>query len=432
MTHYFVKDDFVTPDRIHDERFEQLCALAAIGEVSATEFAELNEHLAGCGDCREMYADFRRISSNELGAVATGRWSGGDAAADLDEPVLLARVLQRAQAETEVRPEPAEFRPSHQPRPALFGLWNLMRSPVLTTAALVVLLCAAAGIGAYKLRDRQLAPTVAHLNAELSQRESEARKAGAQSDSTSTLLQQKESEREALQQSLADARKSYAEMVSRDQALETELATTKQQLEKTGNDLRQANAAAQQSGNSLLALQTQLTEAVARTTVQENLVEQLQRKLQRRSEEETVAATVPAIADGNAKEIFGARDLHIVDVYDVDASGKTKRGFGRVYFVEKKLLLFYAFDLQDKQQQRVASGFQAWGYRQGNENKPQNLGLFLMDDPTVSRWVLKVNNASVLERIDAVFVTLEPPNGSPAPRGRKLLYANLGGPPNHP
>ena len=51
---------------------------------------------------------------------------------------------------------------------------------------------------------------------------------------------------------------------------------------------------------------------------------------------------------------------------------------------------------------------------------------------TVSRWVLKVNNASVLERIDAVFVTLEPPNGSPAPRGRKLLYANLGGPPNHP
>ena len=55
-----------------------------------------------------------------------------------------------------------------------------------------------------------------------------------------------------------------------------------------------------------------------------------------------------------------------------------------------------------------------------------------MDDPTVSRWVLKVNDARVLERIDAVFVTLEPPNGSRSPSGRRLLYANLGGPPNHP
>jgi hypothetical protein len=423
-------------DPVHEERFEQLCALAAIGEVSAAEFAELNEHLSGCSICRELYDDFRRIGSNELGAVATGRWSGGETAADLDEPVLLARVLQRAQAETEVRAEATSIRPIHELKPPRFGLWNglwnLMRSPVLTTAALVVLLCAAAGIGAYKLRDKQLAPTLAQLNAELSQRQDEVKKAEPQSDSSSALLQRDQSEREALQRSLADARKSYAEMVSRDQALETELAATKQQLEKTGNELREANAAAQQSGNSLLALQAQLTEAVARTTVQENLVEQLQRKLQGRSEEDAVTATLPAIQDGNAKEIFGARDLHIVDVYDVDASGKTKRGFGRVYFVEKKLLLFYAFDLQDKQHQRVASGFQAWGYRQGNEIKPQNLGLFLMDDPTVSRWVLKVNNASVLERIDAVFVTLEPPNGSPAPRGRKLLYANLGGPPNHP
>jgi hypothetical protein len=29
-------------------------------------------------------------------------------------------------------------------------------------------------------------------------------------------------------------------------------------------------------------------------------------------------------------------------------------------------------------------------------------------------------------------VTLEPPDGSPSPQGRRLLYANLGGPPNHP
>jgi hypothetical protein len=428
-----MKHDLMKSDSVHHESFEQLCALAAIGEVSAAEFAELNEHLATCGNCQELYADFRGIASNELGAVATGRWSAGDASADLDEQGLLGRVLERAQAETRVS-DPPEFRPLHETRrrPTFFGVWSLLRSPILATAALIVVMCSAVGVAAYRYRDQQLAPTVAQLNSELSRRDSEVRKAGAQADSASTLLQRDQSEREALRHDLAEARKNYAESSNRDKVLETELAAAKEQLDRKGNELRQANSVAQQSSDSLKALQAQLKEAVARTTAEENLVEQLQRKLTHRSDEDAVASTVPAIQDGDAKELFGARDLHIVDVYDVDATGKTKRGFGRVYFVEKKLLLFYAFDLQDKQHQRSASGFQAWGYRQGNEGKPQNLGMFLMDDPTLSRWVLKVNNTSVLERIDAVFVTLEPPNGSPAPRGRKLLYANLGGPPNHP
>lgn len=428
-----MKHDPMKPDPANEERFEQLCALAAIGEVSAAEFAELNEHLPICSNCQELYADFRRIASNELGAVATGRWSAGDSSADLDEQLLLGRVLERAQAETRVA-DPPESRPLHEPRrrAPLLGLWSLLRSPILATAALIIVMCSAVGVAAYRYRDQQLAPTVAELNSELSRRDSEVKRVGAQVDSASTLLQRNQSERAALQHDLAEARRSYAESLSRDKVLETELAAARKQLDQKGNEVRQANALAQQSGDSLKALQAQLKEAVARTTTEENLVEQLQRKLIHRSEEEAVASAVPAMHDGDAKELFGARDLHIVDVYDVDASGKTKRGFGRVYFVEKKLLLFYAFDLQDKQHQRPASGFQAWGYRQGNEGKPQNLGLFLMDDPALSRWVLKVNNTSVLERIDAVFVTLEPPDGSPSPRGRKLLYANLGGPPNHP
>jgi hypothetical protein len=31
-----------------------------------------------------------------------------------------------------------------------------------------------------------------------------------------------------------------------------------------------------------------------------------------------------------------------------------------------------------------------------------------------------------------VFVTVEPPGGSPKPTGQKLLYAYLNGQPNHP
>jgi hypothetical protein len=309
----------------------------------------------------------------------------------------------------------------------------MLRSPLLATAALVLLACAAVGAAAYRLRDQQLAPAVSDLGSQLRQRELEIQLATSQERATAEKLQQKQSEQEALQRSLAEARSNNADILKREKVLETELAASRQQLQNEGSELRHAQAWAQQSDSDLKNLQARFHEALAQREEQQNLVNQLQRKL-RRSEEEAVATTVPGAQDTDGKEVFGARDLHIVDVYDVDASGRNKRTFGRVYFVEKKLLLFYAFDLQDKQhqQKRVASAFQAWGYRQGNEAKPQNLGLFLMDDPAVSRWVLKVNNARVLERIDAVFVTLEPPSGSPLPSGRKLLYANLGGPPNHP
>jgi hypothetical protein len=33
----------------------------------------------------------------------------------------------------------------------------------------------------------------------------------------------------------------------------------------------------------------------------------------------------------------------------MEAGMKTKRTYGRVYYVEKKLLVFYAFDLQKRQ-----------------------------------------------------------------------------------
>ena len=114
-----------------------------------------------------------------------------------------------------------------------------------------------------------------------------------------------------------------------------------------------------------------------------------------------------------ARNLFGARDLHIVDVYDVAGDGKTKRTYGRVYYVEKKLLVFYAFDLQKRQDfSKKLAVFQAWGYREANVGKPLNLGLFTVDDGGAGRWVLTVNRPDVLSHIDAVFVTVEPPGGS--------------------
>src|SRR5216683_562207 len=92
----------LNPSNPNHEWFEELCALAAIGELGAAEFRDLQEHLAGCTHCRHLYADFCRISADDIGLVVIqGRNEKNveDDGAPLDEQELLGRVLSRARRE---------------------------------------------------------------------------------------------------------------------------------------------------------------------------------------------------------------------------------------------------------------------------------------------------------------------------------------------
>jgi hypothetical protein len=119
-------------------------------------------------------------------------------------------------------------------------------------------------------------------------------------------------------------------------------------------------------------------------------------------------------------------------VYDVDARGKRRKSFGRVFFTEGKSLIFYAFDLSTAKAASGERSYQAWGYQQAARKTTQSLGILYLDDQSQNRWVLKFDNPAVLAEIDAVFITVEPPGGSQKPTGQKLLYAYLGGGVNHP
>jgi hypothetical protein len=155
---------------------------------------------------------------------------------------------------------------------------------------------------------------------------------------------------------------------------------------------------------------------------------------------ENVASTVPAsfplteqaVGEGDAKEILGARDLHIVDVYDVDDSGTSSRAYGRIYYVNHSELIFYAFDLSKLERSHKVVAFQAWGFRQPQSSTVESLGLFYLENATLNRWTLRVADPQILSRIDSLFVTVEPPGGSRFPKGKRLLMASLAGPPNHP
>src|SRR6266481_3836156 len=91
-----------SPNHPGKEWYEELCALAAIGELSSSEFDELWKHLAECGDCRQVYADFRRVCGRDLGLVAALKQSdrtGDEAGGLVDESAVLDRLLDRATRE---------------------------------------------------------------------------------------------------------------------------------------------------------------------------------------------------------------------------------------------------------------------------------------------------------------------------------------------
>jgi len=138
-------------------------------------------------------------------------------------------------------------------------------------------------------------------------------------------------------------------------------------------------------------------------------------------------------AETKLRELVGARNLHIVDVYDTDGNGKTKRAVGRVFYTQGQSLVFYAYDLSTNRSETGKYAYYVWGHREGNDESVRNLGTLDPDDVSQKRWMLKVNDAKALSNIDRVFVTLEQ-NGrlDLRPHGKKILSAYLGSPANHP
>ena len=168
---------------------------------------------------------------------------------------------------------------------------------------------------------------------------------------------------------------------------------------------------------------------IARTA--EAKVSDLTRQLQDREKEVQERDELLA-HDRDIREVMGARDLYITEVYDVAATGETKKAYGRVFYTRGKSLIFYAYDLDRQPGLKVASTFQAWGRRGPDRQHAVNLGLFFEDNAANKRWLLKCDDPAALAQIDAVFVTVEPGGGSHTPSSKTLLFASLKIDPNHP
>ena len=82
------------------ERFEELSALSAIGQISAEEFRELQAHLKTCATCRLREADFTEILHEHLPLLApTDAAMPGSRNVAFHDASYKQRFIQRARKE---------------------------------------------------------------------------------------------------------------------------------------------------------------------------------------------------------------------------------------------------------------------------------------------------------------------------------------------
>jgi hypothetical protein len=205
-----------------------------------------------------------------------------------------------------------------------------------------------------------------------------------------------------------------AELASDKSALTQDAGSADSELMKLRQDLEQMRTAASNKEAQLVAQQYRINELSEQLESQKTAIDREQQLL---------------AAGRDIRDLMTARNLHIIDVHDQDPHGES-RPFGRIFLTEGKRLIFYAYDL-DTVKVKNAS-FQAWGQRIDGGKAAVNLGIFYVDDQKQSRWALKVEDSNLLKTIDSVFVTVEPSGGTKKPSGKKLMYAYLRNPINHP
>jgi hypothetical protein len=419
----------------HDE-FLELCAASTSGELTDEEQKRLREHLASCASCREALRQYESIVSDVIPIIAAGEKA---------EKALfdrLAREEKYPPEETGKRNGSSIF--PHRILP--FSSESTWRNVWMLYAAGILLFCAlsffAYRVGMHRAADiakgpqpqptkRAAVPTPATLEEQLSD-------AGHERAVANTAIAQRDKIIADLRRQLARQSSEINLMKAAQNQLESNLRAgdaSRQDLSQQKTELTQKLESAENSSRSLEgkldSLAEQSVQDAARAKASEAKISDLTHELQQ--QEGALEQRDELLAhDRDIRELMGARELYIAEIYDVAGTGETKKPYGRVFYTRGRSLIFYAYDLDQQTELKRASTFQAWGRRGPDRQQSVNLGVFYEDNGTKKRWILKCDDPKTLAQIDAVFVTVEPNGGSHKPSSKPLLFAYLKINPNHP
>jgi DNA repair exonuclease SbcCD ATPase subunit len=437
---------YVYPDLNHHERYAEMCAVFTTGSLTEDELRELKKHLGQCEPCRRLLSEYRQVVREAIPLAIEDVSRESSSMLHSRAPYhgrgdVVSRIAEQDQVA-------AVIRPSRRVGGGAAGLWCSLRNLDLGRAVAFVIAGAVLVGAGYFVRGKkeqgfQTAPPhhaqfESERTAELAALNRHSLELEAQTKERSKKIQELGEQISVWTKEIAQLKRLADEVVkdkdvavSKADALLTENHELSGDRETTSRKMEEAQA-------SVLAVQQQLAQLNAQR--EDDLLQSasLQAEIAALSAEvkangSTIAEQQKMLAsDRDIRELMGARELYIADVFDVDNDGKTEKPFGRVFYTEHKSLIFYAFDLDQQRGVRNASTFQAWGLREADKEHPLSMGIFYQDNEVNRRWVLKFEDPRVLEQIQAVFVTVEPKGGSHKPSGKQLLFASLRTAPNHP
>lgn len=414
------------------EHFRELSALAAIGQLSLEEDRELNDHLRECQECRSAYNDYARVVIHELPLADAARWRMRSLMRPaLPDSELRDRFLARARAQgidfSAGAERPRSVGPTKLP-------WNLGWRAAPAVAMLGVL----AVLGAAVALQHQLAqrPGVTPVQARGLIQENESLRtqlAALQADIRWGAVDLAQAKREKfiskeslklLEKRLEESHRQTGELSAQLQTLEAKQKQLEDDNQQKGTLIADLNAKNEK-------MHRDNADNLGTRIILESQIRDLKESLQQQTANVERERQLMS-ASKEVRQLISARNLHILDVHDVDGRGKDSKAFGRVFYAEGQALVFYAFDLPSGKLSPAKYTFEAWGQKEYVERSVRNLGTFEVDDHEQRRWVLKVTDPTLLRGIDSVFVTAEALGDGKTPRGRKLLYAYIVGQANHP
>jgi hypothetical protein len=407
------------------EHFEELCAAASIGQASGAELAELREHLGWCSTCQERYSEFLGLNAAQYAKNARDEvLSREEAVSSIDSTLFRERFLKKAAAEGIVFSRPGAERPLPEPQIRLHPTWNWPLGLARSVAAFALLVAAGGGGYYFGTHRPRTAVSTEQQKAAIASLEQENRDLAAEIYSLKISLSSASSKVSELQSNSSASENRFV-LLARMKEKEDVIRDLQVRLDQTQSALTNIRSDYEKAQSNLNSKQAALVEDQVKIR---ELSEQLAENSNSLTRERDLLA-----AGRDVRELMAARNLHIVDVFDTDPKGKTRPAFGRIFFTEGKSLLFYAYDMPDARLKDAGYHYRIWGKKEGPNQRARSLGIFFSDDKTQKRWVFQSDDPKVLNEIDSVFVTLEPPNGDPTkPKGDKLMYAYLRGQANHP
>ncbi len=426
--------------------FLELCALSTAGGLGAEERSRLEEHLAGCSACREAMKQFETVVDQVIPALVPdfGVEPSQEDSSFSREAAEASFFKRLSEEDEKSRSRLGDAEPWLSPlvvRRSRNFRRDFDRYHFWLPVVAGLLLCTSLGILAYRMGkhrgiDVARGEQGSVLPGTISREALEV--ASLDRDALNTRLAEQdraiaELRREIVQKTSENAKLKAAQS-DQQLALQAGERNKNQLLQEREHIAERAKAgqeALEASEMKLKSLERERSEDVIHAASLETKVAELSRTLNER--ERTADEQQDLLAkDRDIRELMGARDLYITEVYDVARTGETQKAFGRVFYTKGKSLIFYAYDLTDQPGFKEASTFEAWGSRGADRAQALKLGVFYEDNVSKKRWVLKFNDKKTLDQIDAVFVTVEPRGGSERPTGKPLLFAYLKVAANHP